>query len=259
MKLSQIMRLRRASSGSVPIEVLKKLNLPMPEYVLRHFVHDHGTNWEFQRQYGHLDLHALEWKMPSFPASTLINCSIYPGFQECVDIVERQAFEVPSNRWDRVTITEESVKSWQNNRTWRVPPIFFDGNVVGSSKPLHLIEGHHRIGALTGLVHSTWLPADSMHVAWVGYMRKPDQNDGPWQEVLRAERMPFLDWLVDQQGDRSEIGRIGSHLVTATVKHMLSGSDFAAVMEFAEGDPVLYTMLNAIEIAHTEWTRVMDV
>ncbi len=59
MKLREILRFRRTPGGDVPIEILRELRSTMPEDVLEQFVADHGTEGEFQEQYGELDLHAL--------------------------------------------------------------------------------------------------------------------------------------------------------------------------------------------------------
>lgn len=55
MHIREIMRFRRTCAGTVPLEVLQLLELPMPEDVLEQFVYDHGTKEAFQCQYGHLD------------------------------------------------------------------------------------------------------------------------------------------------------------------------------------------------------------
>jgi len=90
------LRLRQDDgSGAVPMDVLRRLRLPMPEDVLEQFIGDHGIKYEYQRQYGEVDLHALRWDLVPTTAAEIIACSVYPGFQDYLDGCREKTRNVP--------------------------------------------------------------------------------------------------------------------------------------------------------------------
>ena len=60
------------------MDVLQALELPMPNDILEQCVADHGTKWEFQQQYGELDLHALHWELLNGKKKVLVAVSAPP-------------------------------------------------------------------------------------------------------------------------------------------------------------------------------------
>lgn len=259
MHLREIMRLRRTSAGVVPMDVLQALGLPMPDDVLEQFVFDHGTKREFQEQYGDVDLHAVRWRQLALPASEILACSIYQGFRERVSRVADWTRAVPEQGWVDMCIHPKAVVHWQQHATWMRPPIMMRGELVGSAAPLHLVEGHTRTGALRGLVESGVLPPPSAHQVWVGEAAQPESLDERWHEVLRTERMPFLDWLMRRVGDDGEIGKVASRLIDVQYSSMgrapIEGNDLHAVATFAKTDARLGPMIDTITKAHAEWER----
>ena len=259
MHLREIMRFRRTSAGVVPMEVLESLGLPIPDDVLEQFVFDHGTKWEFQEQYGDLDLHAVRWQHLTFPASEILACSVYPNFLKRVTGVADWTRAVPERGWADVCILPKAAVYWQQYGTWMRSPIMMRGELVGSSATLHLVEGHTRTGALRGLVESGVLPQSSAHWVWVGEAVRPEVPDERWREVLRTERMPFLDWLIGRVGDDGEIGKVASRLIdvqySSVSRVRIEGNDLDAVVTFARRDPKLGPMIDTITEAHAEWER----
>ena len=141
MRLREILRFRKTRAGVVPMEVLRLLGLPMADDVLEQFVFDHGTKWEFQEQYGDLDLHTVRWQQLALPASEILACSVYPHFLECVTGVADWTRVVPEKGWADVCILPMAVIHWQQHGTWMRSPIMLRGSLVGSAAPLHLVEG----------------------------------------------------------------------------------------------------------------------
>ena len=133
------------------------------------------------------------------------------------------------------------------------------GELVGSAASLHLVEGHTRTGALRGLVESGVLPPSSAHQVWVGEMGQPEAPEERWRELLRTERMPFLDWLTGRVGDDGEIAQIASRLIDVQYSSMsrarIEGDDLDAVVTFARRDARLGPMIHTITVAHAEWER----
>lgn len=259
MHLREILWFRRQRDDVVPMDVLRSLGLPTPDDVLEQFISDHGTKDEFQQQYGHLDLHAVRWQQLLLPASEILACSIYRLFAQHVATVSNQTRVVPEEGWADVCLPSKAAEHWQQHGTWMRSPVMVRGELVGSAKPLHLVEGHTRIGALRGLVDSGVLPMASDHRVWVGEAFQPEAPDERWREVLRTKRMPFLDWLMGRVGDDGEIGNIASRLIDVQHSSLsfvrIEGDDLDAVLSFARTDAVLKPLISTIVQAHAEWER----
>ena len=254
------MRFRRTSAGTVPWEVLQALELPMPADVLEQFVFDHGTKEEFQRQYGHLDLNALRWVLSSIPAEDILACSVYPQYANRIETVADRTRVVPTKGWDDVSLSSEAVEHWQDHGTWMRPPIMLTGELTGSERSLHLVEGHTRVGALRGL-HESGVVLPSTHLVWLAKPCSPPENDGPWREVLRTERMPFLDWLMDHVGDDGEIGTLASGLIDAKYSSVapirIEGDDLDSALAYADAYPDLIHFKDVIRETHQEWEQLL--
>jgi hypothetical protein len=261
MLLRDLLLFRRTSGGYVPPEVLKSLDFPMPDDVVEQFVKDHGTKGDFQKQYGHLDLHAVAWDLKSIPASELLACSVFPRFAEWVDIVADRTRVVPIEGWKEVRLPRGASESWRERGTWLRSPVMISGEMIGSANPLHLVEGHTRLGALRGLVEAGVLPASSEHEVWIGRGSEPSEAGRSWREVLGRERMSFLDWVIDQMGDDGRLEKIAMRLVDLqhNSRHSggIRGDDLAAVRSVAERDAKLAPHMEEILMAHQDWERIM--
>ena len=135
------------------------------------------------------------------------------------------------------------------------------GDLVDSNRPLHLVEGHTRLGALRGLVESSVLPLSSVHSVWVGERCFPPDHDGSWRDVLWKERIPFLDWLMGQVDDDGVIGDIASMLIDAKYDSMsllkISGNDLASALAYADAVPGMAQFKDAIRQAYLEWESLL--
>lgn len=257
MLFKELLRLRTdRQSGRIPLQVLQRLRLPMPDDVFEQFVADHGVRPEFQEQYGELDLHGLKWRLIPTPAAEIINCSVYPRFQEdCFDIVREFTLTVPKYGWENVGLSPDDKQHWQDHGTWKRAPLFIRGDLVGSDRPLHLIEGHNRTGALKGLVDSGWLPVTSLHNIWLARMADSPDPDTSWPGVLRAERMPFADWLVYRTPAGANFGRVSSRVLGARCDGKFAGDDLTAVLAFMAQVPELVPHMGIVKDEHARWER----
>jgi hypothetical protein len=252
--MKELLRLRKDDrTGAVPMDVLRRLRLPMPEDVLEQFLGDHGIKHEFQQQYGELDLHGLRWDLVQTAAKEIIACSAYPGFQEWVQSCRKRTLDVPKTGWAGVHLAADAKKHWQTHRTWRRAPVFIRGELVGSDRPLHLVEGHTRTGALKGLVESEWLSGDSMHEIWLASLADVPSQDASWQQVLREERMPFADWLIYRTADNGPLGKVSDKVLSARCDEEIDGADLAAVLAFIAKDPNLARHAGLVQEAHRRW------
>lgn len=261
MHLRELLRFRRTNADVVPMDVLRSLGLSMPDDVLAQFVFDHGTKDHFQHQYGHLDLNAVRWKEFTLPASEILLCSVYPRFASWVECVADRTRVVPTKGWDGLCLPPTAADHWQQHGTWMRSPVMIRGRLIDLDRPLHLVEGHTRIGALRGLVEASVLPATSMHQVWIGEGFRPGKPDERWREVLQTERIPFLEWLMTRAADEGEIGKVAMRLIDIQYSSMSSmrvdGDDLDAILSFAKVDAILGQLIGTIERAHVEWRGVV--
>ena len=151
------------------LEYMASVGLTVPWEVALQFYFDHRDKEEFVSQYGHLDLRRLEWRTEDWSAEVLLQVSMYSPFVRWTDVVARKAKNLGIEGFSAMDSRSEVVAHWENQGTWRVPPILIDGTLVRppSSGP-RLVEGHTRIGCLRGLVGIGALPPESMHKVFFG-------------------------------------------------------------------------------------------
>jgi hypothetical protein len=259
MQFRELLRLRHTESGLVPVDILKKLSLPMPDEVMEEFLHAFGRDELTQKRFADVDLHTIRWGEVKRKASEIVRCSAYPMYREYLGDQALDA-ELAANRgWKKANFRKEDAASWRDRGTWRKSPLFFDGEVLGISKELHLIEGHTRVGALTGLVRSEHVSPDSEHLIWLGTSGHHFHSEGEWKDVLRTERIPFLPWLLKHQGDKNTRGQLASLLVeiqyNSSKRRKAKGENFEDVMELAKEVPDLLVLEDVIAAAHREWIQ----
>lgn len=171
---SDLLELEHDQAGNISPEALRALSLPMPRDVLEQICADHGRKDDFQAQYAHLDLRQLTWALESLTAAEIIAASVYERFRGSVETVSLNWVDAPDSPgadWILRDPRADVVRHWVDHRTWLRPPVFVEGFLVGSSVPLHLMEGHTRLGVLKGLVDRGLLRESSAHEAWVGRPR----------------------------------------------------------------------------------------
>lgn len=261
MYLRELLRLRRSPTGGVPIEVLRSLALPMPDEVFEQFIVANGTRDEFQRQYGSLDLHAIGWKQVALTTSDLCSCSVSPLFAEHVDSVSDRTRAVYRRGWGDIGLSPSIANEWRERGTWNQSPVLVRGELVGSSRAYHLVEGHTRIGTLRGLMHGGMLRMASTHQVWLGEATQAQSSNDEWRVVLQTEFMPFLDWIMEHVGDDGDIGIVASRLTDirySTINRIrFNNSNLDDVLLFAKTDAKLRPLISAIELAHAEWERFL--
>jgi hypothetical protein len=261
MRFQELLRFRREKhSGAVPEEVVRQLQLPMPDDVLEQFILDHGVNGDFQEQYGKLDLHAIRWVLTPMMAREFLLASIFEQFQDWAMAVAERTRCVAGEGWDDVNLPATVKEHWKSHGTWMRSPIVLCGDVIKSKRPLHLVEGHTRLGALKGLVEAGVLAEESAHLVWLGHRCDPPVQDGPWREVLRREGVTFQDWLMRQFDRDQNLRTIAGRLVTVKCSHprKVRGDDLEAVLQFARGDEVLRPLEAVIRRAHKTWERFVS-
>jgi hypothetical protein len=197
-------------SGKLDASAARALRLPMPVEVLEQFVIDHGLNEQFQREYAELDLHAIAWELEDLPVTQIVSC--WSKFDDYVSEIAALLRKHVDDKPHPPCISPESWQSWVESGTWRRSPVFLD-SVVPSRSGLHLVEGHTRVGMLTGLL-DTNVSVRDFHGCWVGR-----ESDGcepvDWASALEEHPLSFHSWLFDEIGESRLREDIADRLIDA--------------------------------------------
>ena len=99
---------------------------------------------------------------------------------------------VPLDGWNKVLVPVSAAEQRKRNSTWLKPPVAASCELVGSDRPIHLVEGNAGYGALRSLVESGVLGEDPFQDTWIG-KRASTTDDGAWCEVLsgRRNQLPY--------------------------------------------------------------------
>lgn len=222
----------------------------MPEDVLEQFLGDHGTSWHIQEQYGDLDLHALRWIRESVASDLLVGASVYRRFQRTVEEIATQVAAAATVGWRGANLSTKELSRWQTEGTWLRPPIMVAGDLAGSTAQLHLVEGHRRLGALTGLVRCGVMNAKALHSVWVG-SSCPPATTNTWQRVVKEHPVSFVDWLLFD-GHRDEaIAGVADEINLAEPQD----DDFAALADAVLRGEARPELRSALTAAKEEWVR----
>lgn len=136
----------------------------MPENVVRALIQSFLNQNDTPREVLELNLSTIRWRNIEVTTEELIN-------SECLDLLESQVSSLcdQSSDLDDFTVLNDSrYKGWNQNRTWRVPPIFIEGKLVSLQAKYFLLEGATRMGLLKGLDKNKDFSIKDTHLIWYG-------------------------------------------------------------------------------------------
>jgi hypothetical protein len=157
-----------ARSDVIDANALGRLLPTTPADIIEQFYSHHGRNNDFQTQYGEVKISNIIWVKVSLPASEIVQCSYYEPFSKWYLNAENRAAEFPQKSWACIDIRKDVVEHWKTYYTWLKLPIFLQGNILGLASQLRLVEGHTRVGLLSGLVKAGIIAMNSKHEIWLG-------------------------------------------------------------------------------------------
>jgi hypothetical protein len=169
MKFSDLMKVPYdTSTGIIRVASLCSMLPQTPEEVAQQFYADHGRKGDFQRLYSGLRIDRLAWTLISEQGRRIANPSMNQDFRPWFESVSNRAAGVRASGWTCVDSRPRIVDHWQHHLTWIAPPIFLAGTTMGVSAEFHLVEGHTRLGLLSGLLREGLVPMESEHRLWLG-------------------------------------------------------------------------------------------
>ena len=155
-------------TGKIDIQILRNLLPNAPESVLLQLFHEQGRNPDFQNQYKHLKLHDIYWSEVQLKATEIITCTVLPSCKRWFDEVGERTAEFPAKGWRCIDERKDVRTHWQKFETWLIPPVMLSSDIFSLGSALHLVEGHTRIGLLSGLVRNNVLQSASVHTVMLG-------------------------------------------------------------------------------------------
>jgi hypothetical protein len=156
-------------SNKIYIEELKKYLTNFPDEVLQDFLSDHGRKYDFQHQYGNIELNKINWEIVEISGETILHCRYYNDFKPWLDgRTDLIINNWQKSEWECIDVRTDVVAHWQKHQTWKRRPIFLDGLFMQCDNEYYLVEGHTRIGVLRGLIKQRALSIQSKHTIWFG-------------------------------------------------------------------------------------------
>ncbi len=128
--------------------------LRWPADVVEQWLFDHAGNVSFVKDYGHLDLAAIEWTRAPVPARELVDIPTGKNDAEFLASVAKLHRHYLGLR------PQEVRDAWEYRGTWLVPPLLISRDLLGGrQRSLQVVEGRMRVGILQGRA------ADGLNVA----------------------------------------------------------------------------------------------
>ncbi len=91
---------------------------------MRQWIYDHGDHPEFLRDYEHLDLEQIRWKLEDVPLAELESIPTGPSDQEALEGFAANHVYWLSRRPQRIQ------QAWEVEGTWLVPPIVISRDLL---------------------------------------------------------------------------------------------------------------------------------
>lgn len=168
MKFSDLMSLEyNPDTEIISLEALIEHFPTTPKDVLEQVYSDHGRKYDFQKQYGEIELDSITWKKIQVSGSEIVNCTYYSLFT-AVEIACSRLVHWDEQNWNCIDVRSQIVSHWKKENTWKRPPIFIDGSFIQGSNKYHLVEGHTRLGVLIGLLNRKITLHKDKHLIWYG-------------------------------------------------------------------------------------------
>ncbi|MCX7206835.1 MAG: hypothetical protein NT086_12795 [Proteobacteria bacterium] len=170
MNFSDLMSLPYKGDYDHDIDLDAILNeLPeTPREVARQLYSEHGRNKDFQDTYGLINISQIKWVKVSERAEIIVASSMNPDFDEWFRTAAGRVGSFTKKGWECIHTRKDVQEHWKEFKTWDLPPVTISAALVGLKSPLHLVEGHSRVGLLAGLIQHEILPKQSMHHIWLG-------------------------------------------------------------------------------------------
>lgn len=144
--------------------------LGWPDDVIYHVLVEHGHRQHIRDALEQVDLKRLAWTLECLTAAELVLATHHPQ-KTWVESVAEDPEGVIKQKLEG----DKPFDMWPGG-TWARPPFFIDAALLEPpSEGLYLVEGHTRLGLLTGFVRRGGISEDSQHCCWVARLEDPPE------------------------------------------------------------------------------------
>lgn len=144
-------------------------NLNAPDLVLRQFYIEHSDKDSFQNLYENIDLLRIKWSLIKVPKSVFLSNELTATHNSYLNEISEDAKFYDKYGDYVIAKKENDLKYWKQEGTWRTPPVFISGTILGQKMSnYHLVEGHTRVGSLRGICRYNLLPILEEHEIYFG-------------------------------------------------------------------------------------------
>jgi hypothetical protein len=147
--------------------------LQCPQEVFAQLFHEEANNEDFAVIVRSIDWGRVTWELQELSGIALRQARVDRGFQYALDEARDRA-----TQFGIVDEREEVVSHWKEAKSWIVPPVVVDADLVGGGGGLELLVGYTRLGNLLGLLDQQEVLEVQKHLVWVGRAAKADTSLG---------------------------------------------------------------------------------
>ena len=130
--------------------ILKREFAHIPKKVFEQWLYPHNDNFESITNYGWLNYENIKFELCTWSNEQLSNIYVIESYR---DYYENRA---SYNDLSSFCCVDKDLTEWENNGTWRIPPIILDVTSINEMipsccdlvSPYQLVEGHSRLGYL---------------------------------------------------------------------------------------------------------------
>jgi hypothetical protein len=116
-----------------------------------------------------IDWGRVHWLLEELSGIALRHVRVDRGYQHALDEARDRA-----TKFGIVDERQEVVDHWRDAKSWIVPPVIVDGDLLGGGSGLELLVGFTRLGNLLGMLDREDVPETKKHLVWVGRQAKVD-------------------------------------------------------------------------------------
>jgi hypothetical protein len=110
-----------------------------------------------------IDWGRVRWELEELSGIALRHVRVDRGYQHALDEARDRA-----TQFGIVDERQEVVDHWRDAKSWIVPPVIVDGDLLGGGAGQELLIGYTRLGNLLALLDRQEVKEIQKHLVWVG-------------------------------------------------------------------------------------------
>jgi hypothetical protein len=137
--------------------------LQCPQEVFAQLFHEEASNEDFVVIVRSIDWGRVNWEVTELSGIALRHVRVDRGYQLALDEARDHAV-----CYGIVDEREEVVAHWAEAKSWVVPPVVIDAQLLGGGGGFELLVGFTRLGNLLGMLDREEVKEAQKHLVWIG-------------------------------------------------------------------------------------------